>query len=109
MAAKEEVVVQAVLLEVRNRLLMPSLEVCQEGDVELNFSSGFLARSWPGHVIHDINIAKLMLQCSDFAIPLTATASHEMLIPESRQQFQSKAQVPKLEGVPRSLEKHSKR
>ena len=61
MEADEEIAVQRVLfLEVLNRLIMPSLDACQQGDKELDFSSGFLTRQWPGRVIRDIDMPSLM-------------------------------------------------
>ena len=71
-AANDRLTAQrTMLLELLDRLKMPGLEMCQAGDTELNFSSGYLARMWPRKTSCDINMAQLMLDYPCFALPLT--------------------------------------
>ena len=88
---------RTALLELLDRLIMPGLKKSQEGDSELNFSSGYLAWMWPAQVLSDTNMAHLMWGFDDFAVPLTARAKGK-LDKETAAHFTANVQAPMLDG-----------
>eukprot|EP00117_Sycon_ciliatum_P044581 scpid18064/ scgid32145/ len=98
---------RTMLLEVLDRLIMPSLAACQQPDNELQFSSGYLARQWPAKVMLDINIATLMRKHPSFAMPLTDTAKSEKLQKAAQDRLTDHVQKPFLSAITTSLEKHA--
>ena len=109
MAANEVLAVErTALLELLDRLIMPGLKKSQEGDPELNFSSGYLARMWPAQVLSDTHMAHLMRGFDDFAMPLTAQAKGK-LDKETAAHFTANVQAPMLDAVIATFTKHSTR
>ena len=109
MAANEVLAVQrTALLELLDRLIIPGLKNSQEGDSELNFSSGFLAQMWPAQVLSDTNTAHLMQEFDDFAMPLTAQAKGK-LDKETAAHFTANVQAPMLDAIIATFAKHSTR
>lgn len=99
---------RTLLLELLNRLIMPGLRKSQEGDKELGFSSGYLARMWPAQVLNDLGMARLMRRHHDFAMPLTAQAKVQ-LSPATATHFTSNVQEPMMDAVIATFDKHGTR
>eukprot|EP00117_Sycon_ciliatum_P028306 scpid18540/ scgid22779/ len=109
MAANQEISRHCTLpLEVLDRLVTPVVHDCQGCDGELKFSSGFLARSWPMRVVSDINLARLMVEEPEFALPLTAAAIADCS-PGVQQKFLSEQVKPFAQQCVDSLQKHATR
>ncbi|XP_065178845.1 uncharacterized protein LOC135809422 [Sycon ciliatum] len=100
---------RVTLLEILDRLIMPSLRASQLPDTELGFSSGYLARKWPVQVLRDIQLAILMDVEPDFAMPLTARAMSSNLTAERAEHYQNNVVKPLTSAIVTVLQKHGVR
>ena len=95
------------LLEILDRLIMPSLRASQLPETGLGFSSGYLARK--RQVLRNIQLTILMDVEPDFAMPLTAHAMNSNLTAERAEHYQNNVVKPLTSAIVTALKKHGVR
>ena len=110
MAANPILAAERVLLfETLDNLVIPSLRAAQQSDTELQFSSGYLARSWPARVLLDMAHVRLMIKFPSAGLPKTMQSINQHLDGEEKRTFPEKVIQPYVTAILEAFLKHATR